>query len=383
MAFAIKPFTEDLIPAVKDLNRRLTVGGAPPQFRFPEHPRPEWLPKISDRRIYQEYFVLVDNGNVRGGYSLKRQDFYLLGRIQSIGYCHWPISEGMVNKTYAPVALHMLRSVLQAHPIMYGLGMSGYDAGPLPKILKALAWSFHLVPFHFRVNRPQRFLSEIRGLRKKPTHRLLMHLAAVTGTGALGLRLLQSLRTRQTAPDAEAEPVNGFSAWADTLWEECKNRYAMVAVRDSETLNILYPANSKRFLSYKVTREGAVLGWLVIRDTQMHNHKYYGNLRVGSIVDCLALPENAAVVIRAATRLLEERSVDIIVSNQSHAAWSTALRDTGFLAGSSNMLFAASEELTKLLHPFDATLPKTHFNRGDGDASMEVANPLKLGRVTE
>src|SRR6266705_69741 len=110
----------------------------------------------------------------------------------------------------------------------------------------------------------------------------------------------------------------------------------MIAVRNSETLNILYPANSKRFLSYKVTRGGGVLGWVVLLDTPMHNDKYFGNLRVGSIVDCLALPENASAVIRAATRVLEERGADLIVSNQSHAAWSTALRNAGFVAGPSN-----------------------------------------------
>ena len=40
MTFAIKPSTDDLIPAVKGLNRRLTAGGAPVEFRFPEHPTP-------------------------------------------------------------------------------------------------------------------------------------------------------------------------------------------------------------------------------------------------------------------------------------------------------------------------------------------------------
>jgi hypothetical protein len=34
----------------------------------------------------------------------------------------------------------------------------------------------------------------------------------------------------------------------------------MIAVRDSETLNILYPAGSNTFLCYKVTRGSTVLG---------------------------------------------------------------------------------------------------------------------------
>src|SRR5712691_1599808 len=172
MAFAIKTFTHDLIPAVKGLNRRLTAGGAPVEFRFPEHPTPEWLPKIGDRSVYQEYFVLLENDVARGAYAFKYQDFSFHGEIRPVGFWHWPISEGMVNKTYAPVALHMLRNATREHPVLYGRGMGGYEAGALPKILETLGWRLCLVPFHFKVNHPRRFLEEIRVLRKKATRKL-------------------------------------------------------------------------------------------------------------------------------------------------------------------------------------------------------------------
>ncbi len=129
---------------------------------------------------------------------------------------------------------------------------------------------------------------------------------------------------------------------------------------------------SELFLRYKVARGSAVLGWLVLLDTSMRQNKYFGNLRVGSIVDCLALPEHAFEVTHAATRLLEQRGVDLIVSNQSHAAWSTALRRAGFLAGPSNFIFAASKELAEVLRPFDVTMPETHINRGDGDGPIHL-----------
>ena len=372
MPFAIRPFTDDLIPAVKDLNRRLTAGGAPPEFRFPEYPTPEWLPKIGGRRIYQEYFILAEDGVARGGYCLKQQDFYLHGQIRPIAFWHWPISEGIINKAYAPIALHMLRHALREHPLVYGLGMGGHNAGPLPKILEAVGWSLSLVPFHFKANRPRPFLREVRVLRQNATQRILMDLVAVTGAAGLALRVIQGVRTKRAAPDVQAERVQGFCSWADALWAECKEQYAMIAVRDSETLNILYPAKSERFLCYKVTHGGAVLGWAVLLDTQMRNNKYFGGLRVGSIVDCLASPENASAVIQAAARVLEERGVAVIVSNQSHSAWTTALRHAGFVAGPSNFDFAASRELTRLLAPFDATWPQTHFNRGDGHGPLHL-----------
>lgn len=372
MAFAIKPYTEDLIPAVKDFNCRLEAGGAPPEFRFPEDPTPEWLPKVDNRRIYQEFFLLVEKDAVRGGYVFKNQDFSLWGKVQPIGYLHWPISEGLVNKAYAWVALQMLRHGLELQRLIYGLGMGGYDAGPLPQMLKALGWSMCTVPFHFKVNCPKQFLKEIQALRRTRARSLMMDIAAITGTGGVALKILQSALAKRGSPEERTQEIHGFCSWADNLWNECKGRYAMIAVRDCDALNILYPSNSKRFLCYKTTRGGTILGWTVVLDTQMRDHKYFGNMRVGSIVDCLALPEDASAVIRGATLALEERAVDLIVSNQLHAAWSAALRNAGFLSGPSNFLFAASRELTKLLRPFDLKAAEVHMTRGDGDGPIHL-----------
>src|SRR6185503_19502091 len=190
MTFTIKPFTEDLIPDVKDLNSRLTAGGAPPEFRFFEHPVSKCLPRISGRKIYEEYFVMLQDGVARGGYVFKHQEFSFNGQIRSVGLQHWTISEGMINKAYSAVALQMLRYVLREQPLLYGLGMGGFDAGPLPKILKALGWSLCSLPFRFKVNHPQRFLMEIRALRKNAGQRMLMDLAALSGVGGLAVRLL-------------------------------------------------------------------------------------------------------------------------------------------------------------------------------------------------
>src|SRR5205823_3271253 len=172
-------------------------------------------------------------------------------------------------------------------------------------------------------------------------------------------------RARRGAVKERAGAVLSFSDWADDLWKECQGQYAMIARRDCETLNIVYQSTSKKFLCYKIVRGGSVVGWAVLLDTQMVDNKYFGNLRVGSIVDCLASPENASGVVRAATKVLEDRGVDLIVSNQSHNAWCAGLRDAGFLRGPSNYPFWVSKELAKLLHPLQANLAQYHLTRGD------------------
>ena len=374
MAFAFKPLTEDLVPAVKRFNSRLAATGVSAEARLPEQPTSEWLPKLGNRRIYEEHFLLVEGDVVRGGYIFKHQDFSFHGEVRSIGALRWPISEGAINKAYAWVGMQMYRNALRVQPMLYSLGMGGYDAGPLPRMLEVMGWSMCSVPFYFKVNRPGRFLREIQVLRNNATKRLIMDIAARTGVGWLGLTVLQSARPGRAGvfPGLKAEEFRGFPTWADDLWNECKTRYVMTAVRDSETLNILYPASKTRFLPCKVTRGGALLGWAVLLDTAMRNHKQFGNMRVGSIVDCLALPENASAVIGVATRMLEERGVDLIVSNQLHKSWCAALRQAGFLRGPSNSLFAASKELGRFVQPFHDKVREIHMNRGDGDGPVRL-----------
>jgi hypothetical protein len=102
----------------------------------------------------------------------------------------------------------------------------------------------------------------------------------------------------------------------------------------------------------------------------MRDHKQFGGMRVGTIVDCLAPPASADSVVRAATSLLEQRGVDLIISNQLHAAWSRALLGAGFRRGPSNYLLALSPDFAAVA----GTAPddQFHFNRGDGDGPIHL-----------
>src|SRR5207245_11769501 len=107
---------------------------------------------------------------------------------------HLPIYEGIVNKANAGVGVHMLRSALKLQPMLFALGMGGFDR-PLPQMLKAMGWSLCAVPFYFRVNHPAKFLRGIAPLRETKSRRLLAALAAVTGVGSAGIKLINCFRT--------------------------------------------------------------------------------------------------------------------------------------------------------------------------------------------
>ncbi|MGC2196820.1 MAG: hypothetical protein WA628_19255 [Terriglobales bacterium] len=370
MAIAIQPYTADRIPAVKAFNQRLAAGGIRPEFHFPESNIPDWLPKEDGRRIYQEYYLAVDGKEVRGGFILKYQDFLLGGESLPVVFYRLPVSEGIVDKAYTSVGVLMLRSAMRMHPCLFALGMGGFDR-PLPTMLKAMSWKLSVVPFYFRVQHPAVFLRQIAPLRQSAARRALAGFAAASGAGSVGIKALHWLRTKSMAAGISAEPIKSFGSWADDLWKQHASGYAMIADRGNATLNLLYPPG-KNFLCIKTVCENRVLGWAVVLDTQMRNNKYFGSLRVGTIADAFAASENAAAVVRCATRFLEDRGVDLVVANHSSTAWGNAFRAAGYLQASSNFIFAASKPLAAKLTNVEANQAQVYLMRGDGDGPVNL-----------
>jgi hypothetical protein len=102
----------------------------------------------------------------------------------------------------------------------------------------------------------------------------------------------------------------------------------------------------------------------------MQDHKQFGDMRVGTIVDSLGPPESAGAIVGAAASLLERRGVDLIVSNQLHSAWSRALLESGFRTGPSNYLLALSPAFAQAVG--GANHDQFHINRGDGDGPIHL-----------
>jgi hypothetical protein len=229
-------------------------------------------------------------------------------------------------------------------------------------MLKRLGWRMCEVPFHFKVLRASRFLRNIRVVRTTALRRLALDAAALTGAGWIGMKVMG--HGARVAPEKH-EIETAFDGWADATWTRSQSAYAMIAQRDAATLEALYPESETRFL--RVRSNG---GWAVLLDTQMRGHLQFGDMRVGSIVDCLAAPDQAGAVIRAAAGVLEERGVDLMVSNQLHRAWSEALQQAGFRKGPSNFLLGLSPALAECVNGTGED--GFHINRGDGDGPIHL-----------
>ncbi len=373
MTIQIVPHAPEHSREVTAFNERLARGGS--RWSFYDDPVPEWIARRPGQTVWREYHLAVEDGQaVRGAFALKPQPWLVRREIHTVADWQGPFSEGSVDGKYAALGLRMLRDMQKKFPLLYSWGHGGDDQ-PVVQMLLKMGWVMHHTPFCLLVLRPTRFLRLNRLLRSSSWRRLVLDLGARSGLGWLGLKLLHAaLRARHREQfGASATEVPSFGPWADELWARCKDRYTAIALRDAASMNVLAPAAGwPPVIRLKVDRAGRSIGWALVMDTAMQGDARFGDLRTGSIVDCLADPQDAGEVVFAATRFLRQRGVDIIVSNQAHPGWALGFAQNGYAVLPNKRMFAPSPALRALLEPFDETAKGLHLTNMDGHGPMAL-----------
>jgi len=305
-----------------------------------------------------------------GGYHLKHQQFSVQGKIEDCGFLQFPVSKGLIEKSYRTVGILLPRDALRRSPMLLITGAGGVGQ-PLPRLLKASGWTTYEVPFFFKVVNSGAFLANLTFLRHRHKYRLLLDALRYSGIGWMGAQALRLFESRLDAT-VQNSVVPRFGDWTDAIWHSCQAEYSFSAVRDSRTLNTLFPPSEPRYIRLRFDRGSKTIGWALVLDTQMSGHKQFGSMRVGSIVDCLAAAKDVPAVVGAATAFLQKRNVDLIVSNQSGEKWCDALRRFGFRRGPSNSALCLSPKLSAAINASNESLTTFHINRGDGDVPTNL-----------
>jgi hypothetical protein len=281
-----------------------------------------------------------------------------------------PLSEGIVNTRYAIVAMQMVKFMQKQADAVFMVGMGAIDR-PLPKLLLASGWSVRPVPFLFRVHRAGKFLNELQMLRTSAVKRIAAQTGRLTGFGALALTFKQR---QQAAAPGTIRQVNTWGDWADEIWQRCREQCSFAVVRDRRTLESLYPAADSKTMIFLIERDGRPVGWSVCFNAALAHHRHFGNLQVGSVLDCLALPDAMATTAILTDRAVAEQGADLVLVNHSHAGWVEAFRAAGFLTGPSNYILAMSKKLTEALRASPGEEDQVHITRGDGDGRIHLAD---------
>jgi hypothetical protein len=371
MSLRVVLFKASHEPAVRAFNARLRAADAL-LFPLPETaPAPN--PNTPAPGIEFRYFVVVDDaGEVRGGYFIRSQPFYIRGEVHSVGHYQAPLSEGIVDKRYAAVGGAMLAHALEQQPLLFAMGMGSVDR-PLPRMLRALGWTILETPFYFLVLNGERFLRNIGPLRRRPERRVVADILAISGLGGLALKAIQGARTRSRFdPRYRRQPIQEFSEWADRIWAESAAQYSLSAVREADCLRFIYPHTESVYYGVRLTEGDQPAGWVQMLNCQLRDRSYFGEMRVAALVDGVGPPEAVPSLVHCGVKAARERNADVVICNQMHRDWTSALRTAGFWRGPSNYLLALSKGLRKLVEPLEEAIPRIHFNRGDGDGRVNL-----------
>ena len=370
MTYSIRESNQDDKNLIHDFNKELEDQGI--SFRLPA---PASRSQHTEDFIFERKFILTENKTiVRAGYTLKYQWFKVNNELLQIGYYYNPVTSGLFNKKYNICGVLLLHDAQKKNTNLFCLGMGGYSEA-LPKLLKGMNWNLQIIPFFFKVYHPRAFLNNIRYLKKTKLKSFIIMLIANSGLGWLCLKfvfLVDSLfhiRFKKE-PYIVAKAIEIFDQDLDFVWENAKQYNSFIAVRNCNYLKTLY--SDKKFIKLKFFHDNKFVGWSICLCTNLNNHKQFGHMRLGSIVDCLSLKGYERSIISKTSEMLKKKEVDLIVSNQSHIFWKNAFKMNSFIEGPSNFIFASSRELSNKLVENIKLKDCMHITRGDGDGPINL-----------
>lgn len=364
---SIRELCGDDTEAVRQFNARLAKAGV--SFSFPAAPSELMHVEPVGDLPEPTAYVLTEDSAVRGGYILKPERVFAGEESVSAGNYQLPLSEGIIDRKYAMVGIQLIKDALAKQPRLYCLGMGG-AARPLPQLLSRLGWAVSEVPFLFRIEQPGTFTREIRWLRQRTQLRLLLDTAYWTGllAGILGLaRIWRRVPRRRIPPDVSIDQVNELPSDIDEIFARVRSDYGLMCDRTAKAMRRKLPSQDPKLVRLLLSRSGKPDGWIVFSRSRLHNHTQFGEMTLGCVVDGLAAAKDVDILVAAACRRLEAEGCDLLVSNQSHPAWISALRRQGFFRGPSNFVLALSPPLAAARAAGFA-----HFNRGDGDGPINL-----------
>ena len=355
---------------IRDFNKELEGHG----FNF-KLPAPTSKELYTDNFIIERKFILTENITiVRAGYTLKSQWFKINDNFTQIGCCYNPITAGLFNKKYNICGILLIHDAQKKNPDLFCLGMGGYSEA-LPKLLKGLKWNLQSVPFFFKICHPRPFLQNIKYLKNTKLKSFIIMLLANSGLGWVCIKFLflvvSLFRTRfKKEANVIVEEINEFDEDLEIVWENTKQNYSFVAVRNYKYLKTLY--SNKRFIKLKFVDNNKVIGWSISLCSELENHKQFANMKLGSIVDCLSLKGYETAVINETSKILKKKGANLIASNQSHIYWKNAFKMNSFIKGPSNFIFASSEVLKDKIMKNIKLKDHMHLTRGDGDGPINL-----------
>jgi hypothetical protein len=190
---------------------------------------------------------------------------------------------------------------------------------------------------------------------------------------AVGQAIWASLTivTRPRAVPVEVREEQGFDDSYNELWRAVSGRFGACLVRDQKYLQQRFGKGPDRYRVLGCRQENRLLGYCIVKTKQFSNDPRMGNMKVGTIVDCLFDPTAPAVfqaLLNSVLKICNRESVHAVLCTASHVAVRRLLRANGFVAIPGNLNFAYHNRTNVPLQGIP--LESWHLMRGDSDADQ-------------
>lgn len=241
---------------------------------------------------------------------------------------------------------------------------------PVLRILTGMKWAHRgIVPQYLRVLRAadvSRNLQLRRFEGRGPAARMVAGWGLAIGQAAL---LVMSRFRRPGGSAGEVREEQGFDDAYDQLWRSVRGRFGACVARDREYLQRRYGTKPGRYRILGCRRDNRLLGYCVLKSKHFSGDSRMGDMKLGTIVDCLFDPDSPAAppsLLAGAVQAFRRDGMHAVLCTASHAAVVRALRANGFLSIPGNLHFALHARQPVR----DVPLEAWHLMRGDSDADQ-------------
>ena len=258
------------------------------------------------------------------------------------------------------------------------------------RIVKGLKWT-HLgvIPQYVHVINGKRlaqqlrldrigFLAQDRGVLPSVLRYLVKHPVthAVTGIGASILRsawLCAVTRKPGRSPDVTVGAEGGFDATYDQLWEEVKDEFGALVVRDQAYLTAKYAKEQGAFRILAFRAQSRLRAFVIVKIRQFKDDERMGNARIATIIDCLFSPREDKPInwlLHEVRCMCEREEVDAIFCTASQRMLRQQLARHAYIEIPGSLRFAYFDRD----HALDGPIPLNgwHIMRGDADAAANL-----------
>jgi hypothetical protein len=364
-------FAEDGdLAAVARLNGRLKAGGSEESMTLepglPGEGRYRCAP------VYRRMMIAEDGQEVRAALLLYHHNIFIHGEKRDFCWADMPLSEGIVDPRYSLAIVQLMKKAADYQPFLMTMGVGPPEEAAY-RFLAKLGWRHQTVPFFYhpvRVNKALRSMSYFKN-HVRLRYGALLGAYSGLGTGLSGLLTMRRKLNNSLSLNLsgyEGSVVDGFDEWADRIFTTSLSDYPVAIRSDATALNIVYPPDDHRYIRLRVQRKETKrdAGWIVVASKQMDNNPYFGDLKVGTLVDGIGRWADVPALVATGLNHLVEIGVDMIVANFSHSAWVRGCRRAGMFGGPSNYQIFVSPKGGPLLEE-TCPLHLIHVARGHGD----------------